>query len=128
MTRAGEEFEPRLQATASAYVRFATRDAALLDLMFAGKHNEPTPAVQEAALGAVSLLFELVEQGQAEGVLEQGEPGRVGLVLFATVQGIAAVVNGGIVDALQSDALIADAIANFIRGSRAAATLTRKRS
>ena len=121
MTRAGEEFEPRLQATASAYVRFATRDAALLDLMFAGKHNEPTPVVQEAALGALSVLFELVEQGQAEGVLEQGEPGRVGLVLFATVQGIAAVVNGGIVDASQSDALIADAIANFIRGSRAAA-------
>ncbi len=118
LERAGEQFEPRLQATAAAYVRFATRDAALLELMFAGKHNEPPPAVREAAWGALSVLLELVEQGQAEGVLEPGEPWRVGLVLLATVQGIAAVVNGGLVDAARSDELVADAIALFIRGSR----------
>src|SRR3954451_23122276 len=35
---AGEDFTARLQATALAYVRFATEDAALLELMFAGKH------------------------------------------------------------------------------------------
>ena len=121
MEQAGEQFEPRLQATAGAYVRFATRDAALLELMFAGKHNQPSAAVQQAASGALSVLFELVEQGQAEGVLEQGEPGRVGLVLFATVQGIAAVVNGGIVDADRSEVLVADAIAHFLRGPSGAA-------
>src|SRR5689334_7415172 len=32
---AGEAFEPRLAALAGAYVRFATRHAALLELMFA---------------------------------------------------------------------------------------------
>lgn len=124
MDRAGEQFEPRLRATASAYVRFATRDAALLELMFAGKHSEPSAAVQETALGALSVLLELVEQGQAEGVLEPGEPGRVGLVLLATVQGIAAVVNVGIVDVDRSDALVADAIAHFLHGSRQAAAAT----
>src|SRR5258708_36313663 len=31
---AGADFEPRLMATAAAYVRFATHDAALLELMF----------------------------------------------------------------------------------------------
>src|SRR6202011_966451 len=36
---AGEDFRARLQATAAAYVRFATRDAALLELMFAGKQH-----------------------------------------------------------------------------------------
>jgi AcrR family transcriptional regulator len=118
LDEAGAQFEPRLQATATAYVRFATRDAALLELMFAGKHNEPSAAVQEAALGALAVLFELVEQGQAEGVLEPGEPWRVGRVLLATMQGIAAVVNGGLVAADQADELVADAIAQFIRGSR----------
>lgn len=44
--QAADEFEPRLQATASAYVRFATRDGALLELMFAGKHRQPSDAVQ----------------------------------------------------------------------------------
>jgi AcrR family transcriptional regulator len=121
MDQAGEQFEPRLHATANAYVRFATRDAALLELMFAGKHNEPSAAVQEAAFGALSVLLELIAQGQAEGVLEPGEPGRVGLVLLATVQGIAAVVNGGIVDDARSEALVTDAITHFMHGSRRAA-------
>src|SRR6185312_2779105 len=37
---AGEGFEDRLGAVAAAYVRFATEDAALLELMFAGKKHE----------------------------------------------------------------------------------------
>ena len=121
MQRAGDQFEPRLQATASAYVRFATRDAALLELMFAGKHKQPTRAVLEAASAGLSVLLELIEQGQSEGVLEPGDPGRVGLLLLATVQGIATMVNGGIVGAAGSDELVADAIAHFVRGSRCAA-------
>jgi AcrR family transcriptional regulator len=115
--RAGEEFQIRLQATAAAYIRFATRDAALLELMFAGKHREPAGALHEAAARAFAVLLELIEQGQAEGALDAGEPERVGLVLFATIQGIAALVSAGIVDAEQLDELLADAAAHFLRGS-----------
>ena len=118
---AGEGFEARLQATAAAYVRFATRDAALLELMFAGKHREESGRLHEAAERAFGVLLELIEQGQAEGALERGEPERVGLVLFATIQGIAALVTGGMVDAERLDELVADAIAHFLRGSRAPA-------
>jgi AcrR family transcriptional regulator len=118
---AGEDFEARLQATAAAYVRFATRDAALLELMFAGKHREESGTLHEAADRAFSVLLELIAQGQAQGALEAGEPERVGLVLFATVQGIAALVTGGMVAEAQVDELVADAIAHFLRGSRAAA-------
>jgi AcrR family transcriptional regulator len=114
---AGEDVPSRLQATATAYVRFATRDSALLELMFAGKHGAP----HEAADRAFSVMLELIEQGQADGALESGEPERVGLVLFATIQGIAALVTGGMVDAERLDELVADAIAHFLRGSRTAA-------
>jgi AcrR family transcriptional regulator len=117
---AGDDFQARLRATAAAYIRFATRDAALLELMFAGKHREPSGSLQVAAEQAFSVLFELIEQGQAEGALEPGEPERVGLVLFATIQGIAALVTGGMIDADSLDALVADAIAHFLRGSRTA--------
>jgi AcrR family transcriptional regulator len=117
---AGEDFQARLSATAAAYIRFATRDAALLELMFAGKHREPSGSLQVAAEEAFAVLFELIEQGQAEGALEPGEPERVGLVLFATIQGIAALVTGGMIDAGSLDALVADAIAHFLRGSRTA--------
>src|SRR5882762_2322441 len=118
---AGDEFEPRLQATAAAYVRFATRDAALLELMFAGKHREESGALHQAAERAFSVVLELIEQGQAQGALERGEPERVGLVLLATIQGIAALLSSGMVQAEQLDELVADAIAHFLRGSRAAA-------
>ena len=42
-------------------------------------------------------------------------------MLFATIQGIAALVTAGIVDADQLGELVGDAIAHFLRGSRAAA-------
>jgi AcrR family transcriptional regulator len=118
---AGEDFQARLRATAAAYVRFAISDAALLELMFAGKHREESGTLHEAADRAFSILLELIEQGQAEGVLERGQPERVGLVLFATIQGIAALVTGGMVRAEQLDELVADAIEHFLRGSQTAA-------
>jgi AcrR family transcriptional regulator len=118
---AGEGFEPRLRASAAAYVRFATRDPALLELMFAGKHREHADALDAAAERAFAVLLDVILQGQAEGVLEQGDPERVGLVLFATMQGIAALVTGGMVDEGQLDGLVDDAITHFVRGSRAAA-------
>jgi AcrR family transcriptional regulator len=115
---AGDDFEARLRETATAYVRFATRDAALLELMFAGKHRDPSGALHEAADRAFSVILELIHQGQATGAVEAGEPERVGLVLFATIQGVAALVNGGMVDAERLDQLVADAIAYFLRASR----------
>src|SRR5450432_3686062 len=118
---AGEGFEARLQATAAAYIRFAIGDAELLELMFAGKHRESAGTLVEAADRAFTVLFELIAQGQAEGALEPGDPERVGLVLFATVQGIAALVTGSMVAADQLDWLVPDAIAHFLRGSRMAA-------
>jgi AcrR family transcriptional regulator len=118
---AGEGCAARLHATAAAYVRFATRDAALLELMFAGKRREDSGALHMAADRAFAVMLDLIEQGQAEGALEHGEPERVGLVLLATIQGIAALVTSGMVRAEQIDELVADAIAHFLRGSRAAA-------
>jgi AcrR family transcriptional regulator len=117
---AGEDFQARLRATAAAYIRFATHDAALLELMFAGKHREQGERLHDAADRAFSIMFELIGQGQAEGILEPGEPERVGLVLFATIQGIAALVTGAMIEAEQVNGLVADAIAHFLRGSRAA--------
>jgi AcrR family transcriptional regulator len=111
----GDGFESRLRAMATAYVHFATRDAALLELMFAGKHREGSGALHEASEHAFAVMLELIAQGQAQGALEPGEPERVGLVLFATIQGIAALVTGGLVAAEQLDGLVADAVARFLR-------------
>lgn len=116
-----EDFVARLSGTAAAYVRFATEDSALLELMFAGKHREGADTLVAAADETFSVMLELIAQGQAGGFLEAGDPERVGLVLFATIQGIAALVTAGMVEPERVDELLRDAIAHFLRGSRAAA-------
>ena len=63
--------------------------------MFAGKHRDGADALQEAADRAFSVMLELIAQGQAEGASSPGDPQRVGLVLFATIQGIASLVTSG---------------------------------
>ncbi len=117
---AGDDFETRLRETAAAYIRFATADPALLELMFTVKHREGAGALQDAAERAFTVMLEMIVQGQAEGRLEPGDPERVGLVLFATIQGIASLLTSGMVPAEQLDELLSDSIAHFLRGSRAA--------
>ena len=121
MDGAGPEFVARLRATAAAYVRFAIDDSALLELMFAGKHREDAAGLDQAAERAFSVMLELILQGQTERYLEPGDPERVGLVLFATIQGIASLVTAGVVAPEQVDGLLTDSIAHFLRGSRAVA-------
>jgi AcrR family transcriptional regulator len=118
---AGPAFVDRLRATGAAYVRFAIEDSALLELMFAGKHREGAAGLEEAADRGFAVMLGLIEQGQAEGYLEPGDPERVGLVLFATIQGIASLVTAGVVAPEQIEGLLDDSIAHFLRGSRAAA-------
>ena len=115
---AGEDYEARLRAANLAYVRFAVNDAALLELMFAGKHREQAGALHEAADRAFLVILQLIEEGQAGDVLEAGDPERIGLLLFATMQGIAALVTAGIVAPEQVDSLVADAIGRFLHGPR----------
>jgi len=117
---AGGDFQPRLEATAAAYIRFATTDPALLDLMFASKHRDTEPSLHEAMERAFSVMMDLILQGQAIGHLQPGDPERVGLVLFSTIQGIAALLTAGMITPEQLDELTADAIAHFLRGSRTA--------
>jgi AcrR family transcriptional regulator len=115
---AGEGYEARLRATATAYVRFAIRDAALLELMFAGKQHEQAGALHEAADRAFSVILKLIEEGQSNAALEPGDPEHIGLLLFATMQGLAALVTAGIVAPEQVDSLVGDATARFLHGPR----------
>jgi AcrR family transcriptional regulator len=114
---AGDSFDARLRAAAATYVRFATEDAALLELMFAGKRREGPSNLDEAAARTFSVMLELIEQGQAEGILESGDPERVGLVLFASMHGIAALDTAGMVPADRLPELLSDAVDRFLRGA-----------
>ena len=115
---AGDDLEARLRAAATAYVGFAIRDAALLELMYVVKRGQHSAAVDEAFGRLFSTFNDLISQGEAAGKLVAGDSDRVRLLLLATVQGIAGLVTSGGVDARQIDGLIADAVALFAHGPR----------
>ncbi|MDI5941887.1 helix-turn-helix domain-containing protein [Micromonospora sp. DH15] len=73
LAAAGDDFGPRLHAMAAAYLRFATEDAALLELMFTSKHRPGADHLVAAAAAPVGLMHDLIVQGQAQGVLEAGD-------------------------------------------------------
>lgn len=120
VAEAGDDFAPRLRATVAAYIRFATEDAALLELMFTSKHRPGADRVVASAGPAFTLMYELIAQGQAAGELAAGDPERVGIILFATMQGIATLINGDMVKPELLGGLVETAAEQFVRGARPA--------
>jgi AcrR family transcriptional regulator len=112
---AGEDWEARLRAAATAYVRFATQDAALMELMFGAKNAARSAALRETSVPLFTAVGDLIVQAQQAGTLPLGDPWRLRLLLVATLQGIATLVTSGRVPAEQSDTLVGDAIALFTR-------------
>jgi AcrR family transcriptional regulator len=113
---AGGGFRARLQALAGAYIAFATRHPALLELMFAGKQREDAQRVREAGDRAFAVALGAIAEAQASGELSQGDPGRVAIVAFATLQGLATMANGGLIDGAPVDAVVTDAIDQLLDG------------
>ena len=93
-------FDAQLHAMARTYVGFATRHAALLELMYTGKHRPGVdPGVGEAAERALTPMLDVIVAGQETGAVVGGPPEQVGAAVFAMVQGLAALVNLGMLDA-----------------------------
>ena len=115
---AGGEFRPRLAALARAYVRFATEHAALLELMYAGKHRPGADAVRAAAERAFAAPLALIAEGQERGEVIGGDRERVAAVAWATFHGLAAMANGGLLGDAALDELVEDAVERLVDGLR----------
>lgn len=115
---AEDGFAPRLRATVTAYIRFATENAALLELMFIRKHRPGADRVVAAAAPAFTLMQALIVEGQTAGALADTDPEQVGIVLFATMQGIVTLINGGMVKPELLQGLVDTAVGQFLRGAR----------
>jgi AcrR family transcriptional regulator len=116
-----DDFPSRVRNAVMAFAHFATQNAALNELMNSGKHRPGAGRVVDAADDAFRPMVELIVEGQASGALEAGDPERIGIILFATAQGITTMVNGGMIQASLLDELIETAVWQFLRGARPAA-------
>jgi AcrR family transcriptional regulator len=119
LARAGARFPDRLAAFARAYVRFATRNGALLDLMFAGKHRAgASDALKAAADDAFARPLALVAKAQAAGEVVGDSPDRVATVLFAALQGLVSMANSGMIETASMDDAVTDTINGLLSGLR----------
>jgi AcrR family transcriptional regulator len=116
--RAGPAFDARLEALARAYVAFATEHAALLELMFATKRRHESERLHEAANRSFATLLDVITDGQAAGELVPGDGERVAVPIFASLQGLTAMVHGGMLDAAQLDEAVTLAIEQLLHGLR----------
>ena len=119
LAAAGPAFDARLLAFSRAYVRFATDHAALLELMFAGKHRPgATDSLRDAADRAFEAPLALIAEGQAAGDVVPGDPERVAIVAWAALQGLAAMINSEMLDRGALDEFVSDAAERLVLGLR----------
>lgn len=117
ITRDHEDFATLVHAAASAFVHFATDNSALLEVMNATKHRAGSSEVPRSSETAYAPILELIRRGQAEGALGAGDPEEIGLILYATMNGIATLVNISAVDPSRLDSLTRIAVTQFLRGA-----------
>jgi AcrR family transcriptional regulator len=112
----GRGFATILNDVAVAYVRFATDNPALVDLMSGSRYlaNASVPLVNARA-ASFAPVRRLVEMGQSSGELAAGDVRRIETLLFATLHGIATMANNKMIDAFD-DQLIFDAVGVLLTG------------
>ena len=112
----GRSFTTVLNDVAVAYVRFATDNPALLDLMSASRHlDDASEALRTARDASFVPVTALVELGQSTGELVGGDLLEVGTVLFAMLSGIATMANNRTIDPLEDD-FIVYAVTSLLNG------------
>ncbi|MFF8944621.1 TetR/AcrR family transcriptional regulator [Streptomyces sp. NPDC014864] len=88
--------ERRLAALARAYLGFAVDNAALLELMFARKHDPEVSEQLAAAVDrSVGSFTRLIADAQRRGEIVAGDPERITLAAAAGIHGLAAFVANG---------------------------------
>ena len=112
-------FKARLTRLGRAYVAFALKHPALFALMFEAKHRPDPPRellqASERAFGHGPATF---AEGQVAGEVVAGDPGRLCLVLFATLQGLISISTNGKFKGVDLGTLTNEMIERIILGLR----------
>ena len=114
---AAEDFTTRLTRLGQAYVAFGAERPAMLSLMFESKHKADAPAdLLEAAGRAFGAVPRVIAEGQEAGEVEPGDPAILGLVTFATLQGMIALSHNGLIKGAPLGVMVGKAIERLVLG------------
>ncbi len=111
------DFSARVRRATGAFAHFATENPALLDLMNATKHRPEKTGVTRAAESAFSPLVDLIHEGQEREVLRAGHLEEIGTILYATINGLATLVNNGLIAPGRLDDFVETAVTQFLKGA-----------
>lgn len=110
----GPSHAQRIRALAATYLDFALAEANLVELMFAHKHGAGGGAVSAAAAAAFAPILQVFRDSHDEHA-RRGRPAeRVALLFLADVQGLAGLINCGVVPADHLEDFVDDTVAQFV--------------
>ena len=112
------DFEQRLTTFAHIYVDFATRHPALLALMFARKDDPDRPELRAANQRTFAAPVALIDGAMRDGEIVDDDPDRVAMAVLATLQGLAAVITGGVIGDRAPETVVAGTIHTLLHGLR----------
>ena len=113
----GQVFKTRLTKFARAYVGFALKHPALCGLMFEAKHRPGAPKeLLQASDKAFSHGRALFADGQASGEVVEGDPNRLALVAYASLQGLISISTDGKFKGISLDTLVPEIMDRIILG------------
>jgi AcrR family transcriptional regulator len=113
----GHNFKTRLTKFARAYVAFALKHPALSALMFDAKHRPGAPKeLLQAGDRAFSHGHALLAEGQASGDIVAGDPHRLALVAYASLQGLISISTNGKFKGISLDTLVPEMMERIISG------------
>ena len=113
----GQVFKTRLIKFARAYVGFALKHPALCGLMFEAKHRPGAPKeLLQASDKAFSHGRALFADGQASGEVVEGDPYRLALVAYASLQGLISISTDGKFKGISLDTLVPEIMDRIILG------------
>nr|WP_189303654.1 TetR/AcrR family transcriptional regulator [Streptomyces cinerochromogenes] len=111
--------EQRMAALARAYLGFAVENPALLELMFARKHEpDRTDQLATAVDRSLGSFTQLVADAQERGEIVPGDPERITLVAAASLHGLAALIAGCALDAEEALAGLDEHVHLLLHGLR----------
>lgn len=87
---AGSDTGDYLLGLARAYVGFAMSNAALLELMYARKHDSDVSDQLAAAVGdMIAIVLNAISEGQRAGEIIEGDPTAIAFTVASTLHGFA---------------------------------------
>ena len=114
----GTDFDEEVHRVATAYVRFAITNGALLELMFSAARQQPAASLSVSESRAYSVFYEMLAEGQQAGRIVAGTPDEVGLPFFAAIHGIAVLLAAGAVPSGDEETITAHTVQVALRGIR----------